>query len=53
MGWSAAIDKDDGHLVSAEELLGCSICLPKFIEEPKGGLKLELEDEDGADDSTQ
>lgn len=51
MGWSAAINKDDGHLISAEELLGVPICLPKFIKEPKGGLKLELKDEDGTDNS--
>lgn len=44
MSWSAVINKDDGHLVSAEELYGVSIFTPKFVKEPKGGLELELED---------
>lgn len=51
MSWSAAINKDDGHLVSAEELFGVPIICPKFVKEPRGGLKLELED--GTNDSTQ
>lgn len=51
MIWSAVIDKDDGHLVSAEELYGARLFTPKFVKEPKGGLKLEFED--GTDNSSK